>query len=271
MLLKAEDLNPDGAGIAWREKKLIKFKKGLGAYKLHKFTRDLELPYIIHFRLATSGSIIPAMNQPFVVNSKGTKTPEGTAKEVLFHNGHESKWQDILLNILIEKGAKNLPKGELNDSRALAIGYNYLGKKFLHKVSGKFAIFNSKIIETIGWFERYKGMDIKLSSDIESTYWYENYYTMGSDSGLPVKGKALTNTCRACQGYLENGLCQSCSENDYHQPNNNDYPSPMEHICSRCGLYKHNIDYYCLGEDKSGGECKYYLKLMALSEAGELH
>jgi len=89
--------NNHGAGIVWwngglkMKKGFMKLKKLLNFYSSIKFCT-----HIIHFRSATSGSIIPSLTHPFLV-----KTSRGPA--YLFHNGI---WSDYIRfqNFLILKG-----------------------------------------------------------------------------------------------------------------------------------------------------------------------
>lgn len=86
--------NPDGAGIMWRERGGIRWKKGF--MKLDDFTgfveanrRELEgAECALHFRITTHGGTTPGNCHPFAVAADADPhLLEGKARRVLMHNG----------------------------------------------------------------------------------------------------------------------------------------------------------------------------------------
>ena len=71
LLKKAEDHNRDGAGIAWIDQKegCVRWVKGknLTAKKIKKLIkeRNIKVPYVIHFRIGTVGSVSDQLSHPF--------------------------------------------------------------------------------------------------------------------------------------------------------------------------------------------------------------
>lgn len=87
------DNNPDGAGIAWSDGRKLFLRKGMMKWSDFEKTYDeLELknaPAIIHFRIATHGTVKPENTHPFNVNES----------VIAAHNGvltvkNEGDWTD---------------------------------------------------------------------------------------------------------------------------------------------------------------------------------
>lgn len=76
--------NPDGCGFAVRSKGKIRVAKGLWTFAefWERFAPVQHLEALVHFRMASAGSITPAMAHPF-------KLVDGSA---LIHNGHLSRY-----------------------------------------------------------------------------------------------------------------------------------------------------------------------------------
>lgn len=128
---RAEKVNDDGAGIAWREsagadKFRIRWKKGLKAKEVDDLIKEMKLadylpdsPFVIHFRSRSTGSSDHELNQPFPLTREVSTSLEGTAKEVLFHNGTYHNWLEKM-NMMCFAGGTPIPGGKWNDSRFLA-------------------------------------------------------------------------------------------------------------------------------------------------------
>lgn len=132
VLLRADDKNPDGIGIAWREKGQVRWEKGLNIEQLlsRLHSKPLPFPNVIHFRQATVGGEISALCHPFVASPTASTALKGSAKSVLFHNGHWSPWEFKLRENLLDRGRK-IPAGPWSDSRALAWFVGVYGKEVL--------------------------------------------------------------------------------------------------------------------------------------------
>ncbi len=153
-LESAESLNQDGGGIAWIEKGIVHYKKGLSmdAKQIYKITQKIQLPFIIHFRITSVGSTKPALCHPFPITHKAETSLLGTAKAVIFHNGTWTDWEHCMLATLLDKQVK-MPRGSWSDSRAMAFIAAHTNKKILKKIVtgwNKMAILTPKGIEYYG-------------------------------------------------------------------------------------------------------------------------
>jgi hypothetical protein len=86
--------NPHGGGVAWVDRGKLRFKRGLHAADIFAMQEAgvLTFPYLLHFRWATHGDRIPQLTHPFPTGRRAFKGElEGTAREVLIHNG---VWND---------------------------------------------------------------------------------------------------------------------------------------------------------------------------------
>jgi predicted glutamine amidotransferase len=67
----AQDSNPHGAGMAWKNKdgKLC-YEKAIDAKRVYQIIEEEnpKLPYIIHFRIASIGRVCDKLTHPFPVN-----------------------------------------------------------------------------------------------------------------------------------------------------------------------------------------------------------
>jgi hypothetical protein len=116
--------NDDGAGVAWvdQAKKRVCWKKGLKDDKeVLQYIKDTKVPFplAIHFRTASVGGKSPALTHPFPIAEGAPLWLEGYAPEVLMHNGHLVKWDDLVLQAGLAAKDK-FPDGPWSDTRALA-------------------------------------------------------------------------------------------------------------------------------------------------------
>src|SRR3990167_4496024 len=118
LLKEAEQTNKDGGGVAWIENKSVMIKKGLTAVEIDTILQRVELPCLVHFRIATVGGNINTLCHPFAIRKDGKNPVEGKAESALVHNGHWREWQDALRSSVI-RGSRILDKGPWSDSRAM--------------------------------------------------------------------------------------------------------------------------------------------------------
>jgi len=135
VLHKCESSNGDGGGIAWVENKIVRWKKNLKAHEIAKMIRDKEvsLPSLIHFRIATVGGKTPKLCHPFPITKNASTELEGSAKKVLIHNGHWNDWQSRMTFSVIRQN--RIPSGEWSDSRAMAYLAGNYGDRILNFIS----------------------------------------------------------------------------------------------------------------------------------------
>lgn len=116
--------NDDGAGVGWlnAEKKRVCWKKGMkDEDEVLEFIKDEKIPFplAIHFRTASAGGASPFLTHPFPVGKGVPVWLEGDANELLFHNGHLGKWEELVLQAGL--AAKDpFPEGPWSDTRAMA-------------------------------------------------------------------------------------------------------------------------------------------------------
>jgi hypothetical protein len=156
------DANPHGGGAAWRDvvdvnpdtgqpdtdengnpvpTRVVRWTKGKSKEEMVQLNRTLPLPYILHFRVPSSGtSQAKQACHPFAINAMADCYFDGvTTGGVLFHNGHWNGWKDKLQNISMNRGFF-LPSGPWSDSRGLAWAAYHLGPGFVELVDEKIAI-----------------------------------------------------------------------------------------------------------------------------------
>jgi len=161
-LKNAESVNPHGGSIAWLNKDGTKsYKKGIKSKEIHNIINKKLIPQgietaIIHFRIASIGGIKKKLCHPFEISGKVELNMENmnTTKDLLFHNGTWSEYEEALIEYL--KSAKTpqlIPRGEYSDSRIMAYLASKIGYKAIAKqVKGwdKVAILTDKGIKRYG-------------------------------------------------------------------------------------------------------------------------
>lgn len=152
-LKQAQMMNSDGAGIAWLENGVVQFRKGTNAKAIWNLIQSgkVKLPCIIHFRIASVGSVKDTLTHPFPINQGVDLRLKGSAKSVLFHNG--TIWDHEALMFKVALGKKvYVPDGDWSDSRALAwICYNN-GIDTMERITGwnKIAVLTPNGIKKFG-------------------------------------------------------------------------------------------------------------------------
>lgn len=155
MIVAGFRANDHGSGVAWREKKGdklgVKWKKGIqNPDEVVALVEGLELPYVVHHRIASIGPKIPEMTHPFPCTKDVSTDLEGwTDKAVLFHNGTWSEYRHKMYEAALLKGVK-LPRGPFSDTRMMAWLYHLLGEGFLDDISEKVILFKPDDIEIFG-------------------------------------------------------------------------------------------------------------------------
>lgn len=134
LLLLGQEQNPDGGGIAWRERGLVHYRKGLNADQIAKIGTQTRGPWLIHFRFATVGPAIGELCHPFPVTVDAEALTEGSSNAVLAHNGHWGEWRDGIVKNLGMK-ATFLPTGPWSDSRVMAWVAAHSGLSFLNSLT----------------------------------------------------------------------------------------------------------------------------------------
>jgi len=154
------DTNDDGVGISYRKNGKVHYVKGImelkEAWEIYNKLR-IRGEHVVHFRVGTSGSKGPELTHPFIVSRKSPlRIKYSGNKEVLFHNGVISDWEEWTMPYYISQ--KFLPEGEMSDTRLAAMLVSQLGEKVLDVIKGKYVIFGSKRVYVRGEFEEVKGV-----------------------------------------------------------------------------------------------------------------
>lgn len=141
--------NRDGAGIAWRENGKIQWRKGLSEEDMRDLCLTVPIPYVAHFRIASCGGIRPELTHPFPITKDANLSLRGsTSGGVLFHNGHNGRWKDYLLQMAIN--GHKLPTGAWSDSRLMAWVAAHAGNNILPFFEEKIVAFSMDDMEILG-------------------------------------------------------------------------------------------------------------------------
>lgn len=162
MVRSAWKSNDDGGGVAWREAdgtggNNVHWKKGIeDVDEMVWLCENLPLPYVAHFRVASSGGIRPSLTHPFEVSESASAELEGVTKNyVQFHNGDWRNWRDAVINMAARAGFK-LPDGKYSDSRAMALLGFHLGPGYVELLDEKVIWFgpdDERVFTGAGWVE----------------------------------------------------------------------------------------------------------------------
>lgn len=167
MVKDAWEKNSHGGGVAARVddpnlgKKVVWWKKDLTLEEMQHYAATLEFPFVMHFRLNTSGGVLPELCHPYEVSFKTPWATEGFIDgDVLFHNGTwNANWSDRVLDIVLktyDKGVE-LPEGKWGDTRAMAFCAAFYGRNFLDFIEQKGLVFGPEDYEIFwgkdGWVD----------------------------------------------------------------------------------------------------------------------
>jgi len=154
MLDEAWARNPDGGGIAWREKGVVRWKKGLPLDDMHRLCETTPLPYVAHFRVGSSGGVRPSLCHPFPISETVPLDLEGSTEgSVLFHNGDFREWRAYGLRAA-EAFKVQIPADKWSDTRAIAWLCSMYGIQFMEWMDFKGITFSPQDIEVFwgtGW------------------------------------------------------------------------------------------------------------------------
>lgn len=163
-----QSANSQGFGIAWEKDKKIHWKKGMFKVEdIKKIIAETTLPFVAHFRIATVGGPCQELCQPFPIEPPVSVEAEGSAKRVVFHNGHVSMWEELVRSTAIRSG-KPIPESNWSDTRAIAYALTYADKSLLGWLSGRYAIME------VGEVTRYWGDWEKIDGILFSNKDWEN-------------------------------------------------------------------------------------------------
>lgn len=121
MIEKAADWNDHGMGIAYREDGEVVWRKGIDdVEEVIGLAETLPIPYVLHFRIASSGGKRRELNHPFPVDKRTSLALTGRTKGyVLFHNGDWKEWEPMARSAAVQSNTR-IPTGKWSDTRAMA-------------------------------------------------------------------------------------------------------------------------------------------------------
>ena len=222
-LKRGSETNEDGAGVAWLHDGLIHWKKDLGDWqKVLKFIKEMDLkpPYAIHFRSASVGGKSTSLAHPFPIG-KGTPTwVEGTAGQVLFHNGHLGEWGELALRAGLAS-KEQFPLGAWSDSRALAWLVHLKGEGIL-----PFIIGQSRVLLFNAEADTREGVDYDPGEDHFSYYgsgwihnkggWSQSVDTYDRWARTPGRWNYMEDTEQKGLALAKSSASSSCSSSTAH-------------------------------------------------------
>jgi hypothetical protein len=187
-LESAEELNSHGGGIAWIENGQVKYKKGIKSKQIFEITKKINLPAIIHFRIASIGGVNDELCHPFQINTQADTEVSGTCDSVLFHNGTWTDWKEMCMKAVVSSGnILKFPSGQWSDSRAMAWLADKFGIDFLNLIdnSNKIAVLTPQGIRKFGRF-------IEVEKNLCSNDYFDNSSCLTSYNTL-YKNKPTPN------------------------------------------------------------------------------
>lgn len=184
-LKQAEALNRHGGGMAWLDGDRVRFERNISADRAYAILASLPVfvPFIIHFRIASQGSIMPSLCHPFSLDAGANNDAlNGEATAVLAHNGTIDR--DHWLPMLLRSDLAILPGGDWSDTRALAYTIAASGNR---NVLDLFASFNRFVVLDASGLDL-RGSWIKLRDGIYTSCHLHKPTTTVAQA--PATGKA---------------------------------------------------------------------------------
>jgi hypothetical protein len=159
ILRACHEANPHGAGVAWRERNRVHWRKNLKVGQVARLIREVKGEVVIHFRWASVGGVSPRLCHPFPVSHNAHTSLEGKAKAVLFHNGTWGGWEEALDRLVTLGGHDDLD-GPMSDTRAAAVLVNQCGEEVLEKLSSRWVFMSAQETRLHGEWEEFRGMKV---------------------------------------------------------------------------------------------------------------
>jgi len=209
--------NDHGGGLAWREKDKdgkvwVHWKKGLDKNEMTEMIAKLPLPFVAHFRLASTsgGDRREELCHPFEISASPSEALEGkTDGWVLFHNGDWKDWGVTMLSAALRYGY-TLPAGKMSDTRAIAFLSSILGIYFMDFIGQKWVAFGPEDYE-IGWVnDGWKNIGgILCSNDKFVSYAPFKYQPPQGGMGLGPQNPTMCRArgCGISVGQTDYGFC----------------------------------------------------------------
>lgn len=172
ILVSAETMNSHGGGMAWIDsaKGVVCWEKGMHVkadFIMDKIEQEnIQLPIIVHFRIATHGTVDTPLCHPFALTEGNDDlASSGVDSEgVLFHNGVWTDYSDYALKVSMNKGIK-IPDGDISDSRIMAWLVEHLGENYLSFIDEKVLLLKPTGVLRFG--DQWTKVDMKVEKDVK--------------------------------------------------------------------------------------------------------
>ena len=183
MIENAWERNPEGGGIAWRENsqdgkgKEVVFHKDLSLDEMKELNTKLPLPYIMHFRIASSGGVKAELTHPFPIHKNVPLMLKGRTKGyVLFHNGDWKGYETECREAARGSNTK-IPGGFWSDTRAMAWLMSIYGFGYMEMMSGQKGVAFGPT-----HYEVFNGPGWRKVKDGENEFWCSNdFFSFGNN------------------------------------------------------------------------------------------
>lgn len=217
------EANKHGAGAAWVEGAKVFWQKGLDLAEVLKLNRELPMPYILHFRVPSHGTMTgPHGCHPFPIQDDASTDLEGeTESGVLFHNGMWNSWKAEIKDIAL-RGHHKLPMGGWTDSRALAWAAHHMGVGYLDLVDEKVAVLlpnnihlfgagwtSAKIGENGSMFVSNKGWERSTTYNSGPHYHQQRIASLGGSTTEGTGGSSRQGSFQGPAGRVDGPLRQA--------------------------------------------------------------
>lgn len=202
--------NSDGGGFAHREPAEdgngteVVWKKGLRLFEMKELCAKAPLPYVAHFRRASSGGALDTLCHPFPVDLSAPQTLEGRTKGyVLFHNGDWKEWSHWGFTAALNPNTPALPPGPWSDTRMISWLCAITGINFMDLINQKGVAFGPDDYEIYCGGDGWKKIDgVWCSND---------YFCNSSNNDNRMFLICRERTCSENQGLI-NGYCNKHRE-----------------------------------------------------------
>lgn len=183
MLDSAEAMNKDGGGFAWidKSKGTVRWEKGMhvtAQFIMESIEREnIQLPIIVHFRIATHGGVNNELCHPFALSAESGEDLDASGSDmngVLFHNGIWSDWNSVAMKVLLNNKETRLPEGGFSDSRIMAWLCRHLGTNYLSLIDEKVSVMTPQGIKRFG-----KGWSTEEKVDCSNLNWKHSRGNLG--------------------------------------------------------------------------------------------
>lgn len=157
-LLTCYQNNNDGIGIGYYENNKICYQKGITFEELKYIIDNIELPFVVHFRLVSAGDKSEQNMHPFIISAKHNNPLKYKGKDpILFHNGTllHYEWLKLITGNNDDKNTS------YSDTYYLAKAVGKVGHKIIPRFTetfNKIVIMDLKYIYFYGAFYHEDGI-----------------------------------------------------------------------------------------------------------------